>query len=258
MVLKRLKVGFKKVFDVLILCAGRGSRMRHLTDNVAKPALSLGSEKIVARLVKQVSNMKQVNHIFVNCSYQAFSIVDALKTTSLGLRLNFLWEREYMGTGWSVTSVHEEVHNDVLVIHGDLLLSTSGLTTFIESETQFKNYSLMAFHRRSASQARSILELESDGLTIRKFFSSPLSPLDSLRNQSPTEIFSNSGIYLFRSRHLDLFDRDELCGKDIVTSIIPKLVAKRFLAGHEFLGQRLSIETAHDLQFAQENISQFN
>lgn len=232
--------------------------MNHLTESVAKPALSLGSEKIVTRLVRQVANIKQVNHIFVNCSYQAFSIIDSLKTTNLGLILNFLWEREYMGTAWSVTSVHGKVQNDVLVIHGDLLLSTSGLTTFIESETQFKDYSLMAFHRRSASQARSILKLEKDGLTVREFESSPPSPIDSHQNQSQTEMFSNSGLYLFRSRHLDLFDQDELCGKDIVTSIIPRLVAERFLAGQEFLGQRLSIENAQDLQFAQENISQFN
>jgi NDP-sugar pyrophosphorylase family protein len=232
--------------------------MNELTQNTAKPALSIGSEKIITRLVRQVSQLDQVKRIFVNCSHQAFSIVDALKTTDLGTNLVFLWEKEYMGTAWSVATVYESTKSDILTIHGDLLLSKNGLLKFIKSSSNFGDESVMAFHKRNLSQARSILELERDSAKIRSFVSySSVSEAVSPTHLSET-ILSNSGIYLFRSHHLELFERHKLSGKDITSTIIPKLVEAKVMVGQEFFGSRLSIENPEDLRFAQENIFQFN
>ena len=163
-----------------------------------------------------------------------------------------------MGTAWSLATVHEVSKTDILTIHGDLLLSTSGLSKFLESTKNFSNYSIMSFHRRNSAQARSIIELESDSFRVRKFDSILPSSRDLVQNQLPMEVLSNSGLYLFRSRHLNLFDKVTLSGNDIVTSMIPKLIAERVLVGQEFVGPRLSIEDAKDLRFAQDHISQFN
>lgn len=232
--------------------------MGKLTEECAKPALSLGFESIISRLVRQISNDEHVEHIFVNCSYQAKSIVDALENINLMERLTFLWEREYMGTAWSLKKISEISKRDILTIHGDLLIGSLPLTKFIKSICEIQTDSVMAFHRRKALEARSIIKFEPESSKILTFEDVSWDVAVDTTHHISQYLFSNSGLYFFRTEHLNSFDLNELRGKNITQDIVAKLIAERKLSAIEFAGPRLSIENSDDLIFARNNVAQFN
>ena len=65
----------------MLLAAGRGERMRQLTDNVPKPLLSVGSETLIDRHLRRLAEAG-VDEVVVNLSYCGDLIRQAVGDTS--------------------------------------------------------------------------------------------------------------------------------------------------------------------------------
>ena len=232
--------------DALVLAAGLGTRMRHLTDEIAKPAIVVEGDSIVARLVKQLLNCEDVGTVYVNVSYQAKSVVDALNTVDIpqGKRVIFLWERKPMGTSWSLMKLLERNCCDVLVIHGDLLLSHGSINKMLKFSIENPQFSILTVHKRSFARARSVIILENE-FVVNFHEKGPTSSI------LPTpHVWSNSGLYFFRRRHLMNYSSDFMIGKSIPDSILPHLISMRQLIWCEFIGHRYSLENPTDVKKA--------
>lgn len=225
---------------ILILAAGRGSRMKHLTANQAKPSLAVGRETLISRLIRQVSNSSIISEIYVNCSYRAETIIAAIPDLEGSRKVQILWESEPLGTSRSLLAVGSRIKCGVLAIHGDLFLHDAWLEELLQDVDMDSRYSYIVTHRRKKKVARSEVIIKNTLVT------SICHPDLSGSKGLSEEIWSNSGIYFVQNEHLREIDFESLGKEEVVEGILQTLVTKGRLKAITFKGLRYSLESPED------------
>lgn len=86
----------------MILAAGRGERMRPLTDTVPKPLLSVGGEPLIVRIIGALAK-SGVSDIVVNISHLGEKIEQALGTgAAYGVRIRYSHETVALETAGGI------------------------------------------------------------------------------------------------------------------------------------------------------------
>ena len=82
-------IGRRKTLKAIILAAGRGKRLRPLTDRVPKPLTSIGGESLIERHVKRLSE-SSFDEIVINLSYKGEQIEDHIGNGSeYGIKVKY-------------------------------------------------------------------------------------------------------------------------------------------------------------------------
>ena len=142
--------------NILILAAGLGTRLRPLTENTPKPLLRIGDESILERLLRQCRTVFPDSTTFVNGSYLATQIANSLVSISVLQRPYFIWEAQPLGTAITTFRLFDAEPADLLVIHGDLVITTEGLEVF-KNHLLSTSSSVLATHQRQSNFARSVV-----------------------------------------------------------------------------------------------------
>ena len=125
----------------MILAAGRGERMRPLTDTVPKPLVEVAGKPLV---VHQIEALARAGHrdIAINASWLAQKLVDALGDGHAhGVRLHWSIEPEALETAGGIATARPLLADGpVLIVSGDVW------TTY--------DYALLDRHRPGISAAR--------------------------------------------------------------------------------------------------------
>lgn len=105
----------------MILAAGRGERMRPLTDATPKPLLSVGGKPLIAWVIERLKRAKVVD-LVVNVSHLAAQIESALGDgVALGVRITYSFEREALetagGIAWALPLLDDQ---PFLVVNSDV------------------------------------------------------------------------------------------------------------------------------------------
>lgn len=88
----------------MILAAGRGERMRPLSDRVPKPLLPVAGKPLIARLIDQLARCG-IADIVVNVSHLGELIENALGNgTALGVRIAYSREREALESAGGIAA----------------------------------------------------------------------------------------------------------------------------------------------------------
>jgi len=226
-----------KNLQILILGAGRGSRMKPLTDSQPKPLLQLHQENILERLIKQISENFVNFDLYVNTSYLALEIAGFITQLPLELRPRLIWEEIPSGSAVTVIRFASSIESSaILVIHGDLVLSNFGmqeLAKFFSDESS----SIVVAHRRKRSQARSILQTSGsivDSIMEIKGEQAPLLGEDS--------VLVNSGIYYLRTEDLRQLKLPAI-GTDVSPFLINELILRGLLQYREWKWPRISVDS---------------
>lgn len=86
----------------MILAAGRGERMRPLSDRVPKPLLRAGGASLIERQVRALA-AAGIDDIVINVSHRAQAIVDALADgASFGVRIRYSHEPDALETAGGI------------------------------------------------------------------------------------------------------------------------------------------------------------
>ncbi len=111
----------------LILAAGLGTRLRPLTDHVAKPLVPLGDSTPLALAVRAV-RAGGATAIVANAHYQAEAVARACTDLHIGCSV----EKELLGTAGGLRKARAELGDgDVLVWNADVYAPTVDLTAFL-------------------------------------------------------------------------------------------------------------------------------
>ena len=111
--------------NTMILCAGRGKRMRYQTKYIAKPLIKIQKQPILKININYLSSLG-IKNCVINSSYKYKSIQQFIRKYSYRYPLPKIYtsfEKERLETGGGVKKVLPLFNkNNILVINGDSLL----------------------------------------------------------------------------------------------------------------------------------------
>jgi MurNAc alpha-1-phosphate uridylyltransferase len=108
--------------EVILLAAGRGDRMRPLTDDTPKPLLRAGGDSLIGHLLRALARAG-LTRIVVNHAHLGRRIVAALGDgSSYGVRVRYSDESDgALETGGGIVKALAQVRDDVFaVVNGDI------------------------------------------------------------------------------------------------------------------------------------------
>ena len=107
--------------DALVMAGGRGSRLRPMTDIVPKPLLKIGEKSIIDYNVERLSSFG-IDDFHISVRYLGEQLESHFGSKSMnGVNLNFVWEKEALGTLGAASLIENFHHDFVLITNSDIL-----------------------------------------------------------------------------------------------------------------------------------------
>jgi mannose-1-phosphate guanylyltransferase len=108
--------------DAVVLVGGQGTRLRPLTLSAPKPMLPTAGLPFLTHLLSRIADAG-IEHVVLGTSYKAGVFESEFGDGSkLGLQIEYVVEREPLGTGGALGNVASKLrHDTALVFNGDVL-----------------------------------------------------------------------------------------------------------------------------------------
>jgi NDP-sugar pyrophosphorylase family protein len=230
-----------RIDSILILAAGKGTRLKPFTNHIPKSLLPLGHTNILRNLIEQSEEYFPGVEIYVNASYLAEKIIEEINNFSITIRPYIIWEQYPLGPAFTVTNHCNETNGNVLVIHGDNFFSDLSYSEFANSINQKKqDVSVLLCHLRERNAARSLV-IENEGviqsISEVSVFDSPENVDQSGNNEL---VWSSSGVLVIKKGSVLNFTPDK--GASLSPSLINYIANHGELELEKCTGTRISID----------------
>ncbi len=172
--------------DVLILAAGRGTRLLPLTATRPKPMVPFLNRPLMDYGMSRLADV-DVDRVFILVDYLGHHIVARYKEWD-GHEVVFTERNEPLGTAGAIAVVAERLHDTFLVLSGDVL-SAAPLPDILAAHREARAEATVALSRAEDPSQYGIAVLAEDG-RVTRFLEKPASG----------DAFSdlvNAGIYVF-------------------------------------------------------------
>ncbi len=122
-----------KLTQAFIFAAGRGERMRPLTDVIPKPLVKIKDKAIIDYTIEKLAHFPDIKKIIINGFYLADQIEEHIKKLN-NPKIIFSRENEKVETGGALLFAQDKIDLDspLLTINGDILWREEGLISDIE------------------------------------------------------------------------------------------------------------------------------
>lgn len=166
----------------LLLAAGRGTRLRPLTDSVPKCLVEIGGRPLLDYWIELLAKGGIVE-ILVNLHYQAESVRSYLRSCKYPVKITTVYEKKLLGTGGTLRENREFFQNEsLMLIHADNL-SSFDVRDFVrrfEERGKHIEITMMTFDTVDP-QSCGIVELDERGV-VRALHEKVKSPPGNLAN----------------------------------------------------------------------------
>lgn len=183
----------------MVMAAGRGTRLAPLTDVLPKPALPVGNEPVMGRLLRRLA-AQGFREVVVNISYKADDMRRIFGDGSaFGVAITWSHEVELLGTAGGVKNAESFLRRDddqpVVVLSGDGL-HDADVVELMRRHTAAGAFATLGLTRVSDPSEYGVAILDEHGL-ITAFQEKP-SRADALSD------LANTGIYVLDPTVFDL------------------------------------------------------
>ena len=104
----------------MILAAGRGERMRPLTDHCPKPLLEIDNKPLIVYHLEALQRAG-INHVVINISWLAEQIRELLGDGSkYGLTIEYSYEEEALETAGGIVQAKDKLDDTFIVVNADV------------------------------------------------------------------------------------------------------------------------------------------
>lgn len=108
----------------VIMAGGEGTRLRPLTERIPKPMVEIAGLPLLERQVHRLAKAR-IEQLYVSVNYLAHLIEDHFSDGSrFGVSIEYLREKERMGTAGALSLLDNAVDGPLLVINGDVLTTS--------------------------------------------------------------------------------------------------------------------------------------
>ena len=209
---------------VVLLAAGKGTRLRLLTDEMPKVMIPIAGKPILEHHVEHLAGAG-IQEIFINLHHLPERITSYFGDgRKWGVRIRYSFEPEIMGTAGAVKKLEAELRGGpFLVVYGDNYLEMD-LSGFIEASAARHGVGTIAVFEKADVNGSGILELGKDDEIVR-FKEKP----------APDEVFSHwvsAGLFYFRPA---IFEYIPSGYSDFGLDVIPKIL----MSGGRLFAHRL-------------------
>jgi len=230
-----------KIESILILAAGKGTRLRPYTDNLPKSLLPLGETNILRNLILQSKKYFEEAKIYINASYLAEKIIDEIANFPLAIRPRIIWEQIPLGPAFTVTNHCNDTKENVLVLHGDNFFTDLTYSEFAKSINQnHQNVSVLLCHQRTKKGARSQVTVK-NGI-VQSISESSISDLNVATDENHDSglVWSSSGAIVIKGQSLVNFIPER--GAALSPNLINFIASQKELFLEKCLGARVSVD----------------
>jgi NDP-sugar pyrophosphorylase family protein len=224
----------------IVLCGGKGTRLRPYTYSIPKPMLPLGRRPILEFVV---NNLKAngFDDILFTVGYLKESIMDYFRDGSeFGVSIDYMVEEDELNTAGSILAAKEFAGNDGFLVSMGDHLTTINLRDMAAFHAQKKCVATVALKSIGTPLEYGVAELDREE-RIYKFDEKPI-----MQN------FINAGIYMFEPaiyRHIKK-------GDDFARNVFPRLLAKNEpISGYIFNEYWMDIGRIHDYEHVNQIMS---
>lgn len=209
----------------MLLAAGRGSRMRPLTDEIPKPLLPVAGKPLIAHQLVKLATVG-ITDVIINVSYRAKQIIDALGNGhSYGVHIKYSFEPTVLETGGGI-------------LHALPLLGAPFLVLSADIWTDYPLEKLLQ-HPLSSAQAHLVLV---DNPNFHPEGDFHLLPNQRLTlNGTPTLTFASLGIY-----HPSLFESYK-SGAFPLSELLRFRITEKKVSGEYYRGSWFNVGTLSEL-----------
>jgi mannose-1-phosphate guanylyltransferase len=205
--------------NALLLAAGKGTRLRPITDYIPKCLVKVGGRPLLDTWLGDLSRVG-FTHFLVNTHYLSEQVTSHLSDHPLGSSLRTVWEPELLGTAGTLFANSTFVEEcTTLVAHADNYCSCDWLA-FIEAHRNRPSAAMMTMmtFRTPTPQSCGIVELDENGL-VADFHEKKANPPGDL---------ANAAIYIIEPEVIRFMKSLNPPISDISTELIPRLLGKIF------------------------------
>ena len=172
----------------MILAAGKGTRLGHLTNHLPKPMLPLGGRPLLEHIVELLRRHNLID-IAINLHHQPDAILRHFGSGEVwGVRLRYSYEASLLGSAGTALRHLAWVHPDPFVVYYGDVYSDVNLSEMIAAHLCGGMSATIAVHQVADPSQCGIVEFDRAGRALR-FVEKP----------RPDQVFSNwanSGIYV--------------------------------------------------------------
>ena len=215
--------------QAMILAAGKGTRLKPLTDDTPKCMLPIAGKPLLEHTIAHLRRCGVAN-LMINVHHLSQTLMDYFGDGSrLGVKISYSQENTLLGTAGGVKNVAAFFKGTFFVVYGDNL-STCSLKKLHKFHADKNSMLTVALHYREDPTQSGIVETDEEGRIIR-FFEKP----------APAQIFSrwvSAGILVVEPQVLDLIPQNAAC--DFARDIFPNLLN----GGYPLYGYRMSSDSA--------------
>jgi len=116
--------------QAVILAAGRGLRLKPLTDTTPKPIIKVGNKPIIDHTLASLPD--SVSEIFIVIGHLGSRIENHVGHKYQGKSIKYVEQAELTGTGSALHLLRDQLHDRFLVVNGDDLYSKDDLAQLCE------------------------------------------------------------------------------------------------------------------------------
>lgn len=172
--------------DAVLMAGGQGNRLKPLTDKVPKPLLKVGDKPIIEHNIDRLIQFG-VDDFWISVRYKGEQIIDYFNDgKKKGVSINYIKEKNPLGTIGAVKSAKELKHDYVMVSNSDILTNLDYEDFFLDFLDKDADISVLSIPY-NVDIPYAVLET-SNGL------------IHSFKEKPTYTYYSNGGIYLMKSK----------------------------------------------------------
>lgn len=178
----------------VIMAGGEGRRLRPLTDTIPKPMIKVGDEPVLKRIIDGLSQAG-IKNVFISINYLGETIKEYFGNGSkFGVNINYLAEKEKLGTGGALSLLPNEISSPCLILNGDVVTDIN-FSNLVDFHIQHNASMTVAAAEYNVAVPYGVLEL-ADHYVL------------GLKEKPSHKFMCNAGVYAINASLLRLVPKD--------------------------------------------------
>ncbi len=131
--------------NIFIPAAGRGERLRPITDHIPKPLMPVLGKPVLQHVLERVSTLS-FNLIGINLHYKSRELSEWIGRCPFNHEIDLFHEDEVLGTGGALKNAEGLLKQGPFLVHNSDVLSDIDLDSLVEHHRKSGNFITLAVH----------------------------------------------------------------------------------------------------------------